>query len=350
MEGLKAGKSRLLFFVACAAVAVIAHGGSAASGGESDAAAGVETPAVSKSDGGTKWEVAEPPGPNDMIDIDTDRGTWMSLDVSPDGSDIIFDLLGDIYRIPIAGGEAEALTEGAPWDIQPRYSPDGRQIAFTSDRGGGDNIWIMDRDGGNRRQVTKEDFRLLNSPCWTPDGQYVAARKHFTSRRSMGAGEIWLYHVTGGGGVQMTKRPNDEKDLGEPAFSPDGRYLFYSQDVTPGSTFEYSKDSNTQIYVIQRLDRRTGEIERFVTGPGGSIRPTPSGDGRYLAFIRRVRFKSTLFLHEIESGAERALYDGLDRDMQETWAINGVYPGIAWTPDGRSIVFWASGRIQRIDI
>jgi Tol biopolymer transport system component len=118
----------------------------------------------------------------------------------------------------------------------------------------------------------------------------------------------------------MTKRPNDQKDLGEPAFSPDGRYLFYSQDVTPGTTFEYSKDSNTQIYVIHRLDRQSGEIERFVTGPGGAVRPTPSPNGRYLAFIRRVRFRTTLFLHEIESGAEWPLYDGLDRDMQETWA------------------------------
>ncbi|UCC97362.1 MAG: PD40 domain-containing protein [Phycisphaerales bacterium] len=297
-----------------------------------------------------KWEVAHPPGPADVVQIDTREGTWMSVDVSPDGLDIVFDLLGDIYRIPITGGEAEVLTEGVPWDMQPRYSPDGCCIAFTSDRGGGDNIWIMDRDGSNLRQVTKEDFRLLNSPAWTPDGQYIAARKHFTSRRSLGAGEIWLYHTSGGEGVQMTTRPNDQKDLGEPAFSPDGRYLFYSQDVTPGKTFEYSKDSNTQIYAIQRLDRQTGEIERFVTGPGGSVRPTPSPDGQYLAFIRRVRFKTTLFLHEIESGAEWPLYDKLDRDMQETWAIHGVYPNIAWMPKEPSIVFWAGGGIRRIDI
>jgi len=297
-----------------------------------------------------KWDVSNPPGPHDTIDIDTTEGTLMSVDVSPDGADIVFDLLGDIYRIPITGGQAEPLTEGLPWDIQPRYSPDGRYIAFTSDRGGGDNIWVMDRDGSNPRQVTTEDFRLLNEPVWTPDGRYIAARKHFTSGRSLGAGEIWLYHVAGGAGMQMTKRPNDQKDLGEPAFSPDGRYLYYSQDVTPGKTFEYSKDSNTEIYVIQRLDRETGDIDRFVTGPGGSIRPTPSPNGKYLAFIRRVRFKSTLFLQDIESGAEWPIYDGLDRDMQETWAINGLYPNIAWMPSSRSIVFWAGGKIQRIDV
>ena len=176
--------------------------------------------------------------------------------------------------------------------MQPRYSPDGKRIAFTSDQGGGDNIWVMDRDGKNPRQVTKESFRLLNSPAWTPDGEYIAARKHFTATRSLGAGEIWLYHRSGGDGLQMVKRPNDQKDLGEPAFSPDGRYLYYSQDITPGRSSSTTRTRTAQIYVIQRLDRQTGETEGYITGPGGSIRPTPSPDGKRMAFIRRVRGKT----------------------------------------------------------
>jgi imidazolonepropionase-like amidohydrolase/Tol biopolymer transport system component len=297
-----------------------------------------------------KWDVADPPGPKQDVAIDTDAGTWMSVDVSPDGRDIVFDLLGDIYLLPIAGGEAKALTSGMPWDEQPRFSPDSGSIAFTSDRGGGDNIWIMKRDGSDPQAVTKEDFRLLNSPAWTPDGQYIAARKHFTSTRSAGAGEIWLYHRSGGEGVQMTERPNDQKDLGEPAFSPDGRYLYYSQDVTPGKVFEYNKDPNREIYNIKRLDRTTDETEVFAGGPGGAIRPTPSPDGKSVAFIRRVRGKSVLHLAEVETGRERPLWDGLDRDLQETWAIHGVYPEMAWTPDSRAIVFWAGGKIQRLDV
>ena len=249
-----------------------------------------------------KWDVSNPPGPKYNVPIDTNQGTWMSVDVSPDGSQIAFDLLGDIYVIPIAGGEAKSLTSGMPWDEHPRFSPDGKWIAYTSDRDGGDNIWIMKSDGSDAQQVTKEDFRLLNSPTWTPDSDYIAARKHFTSTRSAGAGEIWLYHRTGGDGLQMTKRPNDQKDLGEPAFSPDGRYLFYSQDVTPGSRFQYNKDPNGEIYAIKRLDRVTGDTETFIAGPGGSIRPTPSPDGAQLAFIRRVRGKSVLFLANIETG------------------------------------------------
>lgn len=296
------------------------------------------------------WDVNAPMGPKHDISIDTRTGTWMNLDVSPDGKEVVFDLLGDLYTVPIEGGEAEALTIGMAWDEQPRFSPDGRWIAFTSDRSGGDNIWVMKRDGTDPRAVTKEDFRLVNSPAWAPDSEYLAVRKHFTSTRSAGAGEMWLYHRSGGEGLQMTKRPNEQKDAGEPAFSPDGRYLYYSQDTTPGQTFEYNKDPNKQIYVIQRLDRKTGETEAFITGPGGSIRPTPSHDGKSLAFVRRVRGKSVVYVADVESGAERPLYDGLDRDMQETWAIHGVYPSMAWTPDDAAIVFWAGGQIRKLNL
>ncbi|MCH9647031.1 MAG: amidohydrolase family protein [Deltaproteobacteria bacterium] len=297
-----------------------------------------------------EWDVSEPPLPTYEIDIDTEEGTWMSLDVSPEGDEIVFDLLGDIYRLPIDGGDAEPLTQGLAWDMQPSYSPDGKSIAFTSDRGGGDNIWTMARDGSDPQAVSEESFRLLNSPTWAPEGDFIAAHKHFSSRRSLGSGEIWLYHRSGGAGVQMTVKPNEQKDVGEPAFSPDGRYLYFSQDVTPGEVFQYSKDSNGQIYAIRRVDRETGEVENFVTGPGGAIRPTPSPDGRYLAFVRRVRFVSTLFLKDLRSGAEFPIYSPLERDMQETWAIHGVYPSMEWTPDSASLVFWSRGKIRRLDI
>ena len=301
-----------------------------------------------------KWNVEDPPGAETDVAIDVREGTWMSLDVSPDGAELCFDLLGDLYTLPIAGGEARALTQGMAWDMQPRYSPDGKWIAFTSDRGGGDNVWVVPRGGGEQRQITKEDFRLVNSPVWSPDGNFIAVRKHFTKHRSLGAGEIWLYHVAGGKGVQATEKPNDQKDVGEPAFSPDGKHIYFSQDVTPGPVFEYNKDPYGEIYAIKRLDRASGRIEKLVGGAGGAARPTPSPDGKTLAFIRRVGGvggqpgKTTLFVRDLESGAEHPLFAGLDRDMQETWAIHGVYPALAWTPDSRELVFWATGKLWRV--
>ncbi|HEY1130810.1 MAG TPA: amidohydrolase family protein [Roseateles sp.] len=299
------------------------------------------------------WNVNTPPGVARTATLDVKTGTWMSVDVSPDGKTLVFDLLGDLYSLPIAGGEAKALTHSIAWEQQARFSPDGKQIAFLSDAGGGDNLWVMNADGSQARAVTKEDFRLLNNPVWHPNGRYLLARKHYTGTRSAGSGEVWLYAVDADAaknkGVQLNEKPNWQKDLGEPAVSPDGKYLYYSQDTTPGRVFEYNKDSNGEIYKIFRQDLADGSVEPFVTGPGGAVRPTPSPDGRYLAFVRRIRNQSTLFLKDLQTGVERPAWSGLSRDLQEIWAMWGVYPSFAWMPGSKEIVVWAEGRIWRVD-
>lgn len=298
------------------------------------------------------WDVNAIPGESRDITIDTHSGTWMSVDVSPDGQTVAFDLLGDIYVLPIEGGEAKSINSGHAWSMQPRFSPSGSEIAFTSDAGGGDNIWIMKSDGSDAEQLTNESFRLLNNPSWSPDGEYIAAKKHFTTSRSAGTGEIWLYHRNGGGGVAVVERPNEmhQKAVGETAFSADGRYIYYSLDQTPGGSFVYAQDSNGEVMAIRRFDLQKGESELFVSGAGGSVRPTPSPDGKYLAFVRRIRGESALFVKDLENGSEYPVFEGLDKDLQEVWGTHGAYPGMDWMPDSKSIVFWAGGNIKRVDI
>ena len=284
------------------------------------------------------------------VPINVDEGSWIDLDVSPDGRTIAFSLLGDIYTMPIAGGTPSRIADGLAWEVQPRFSPDGRRIAFTSDRGGGDNIWLMNADGSDKRQVSKEKFRLLTQPTWSPDGRFIAARKHFTTQRSAGTGEIWLYHVSGGAGVPLIERANPQfqKELGEPAFSPREQAIYYTRNTTPGNTFEYAQNSLTGIFAIERYDMKTGEVTTAVSGYGGAISPAPSPDGKHMAFIRREEGQSKLFVKNLETGAEREIYGALDLDLQETWGITGLYPKMAWTPDSGSIVFWAGGKLNRI--
>ena len=225
-----------------------------------------------------KWDVNRPLGARiRQVPINVDEGSWMDVDVSPDGRRVVFTLLGDIYTMPIEGGAATRIAEGLAWEVHPRFSPDGTRIAFTSDRGGGDNIWLMNANGSDKRQVTKEDFRLLNQPTWSPDGRFIVAKKHFTTGRSLGTGEIWLYHVSGGGGVLLVKRASEQhqKELGEPVFSPDGKSVYYTRNVTPGPIFQYAQDSNTNLFHIERYDLATGEVLAAVSGPGGSVRPAP---------------------------------------------------------------------------
>ena len=264
----------------------------------------------------------------------------------------MFDLLGDIYTMPAAGGEAQCLQSGLALDIQPRFSPDGKQISFTSDRAGGDNIWVMNAaDGSNPKQITKENFRLLNNAIWTPDGNYLIARKHFTSGRSLGAGEFWKYHTAGNTtGTQLTTRKNDQQDVNEPTISPDGRYLYYAEDVYSGGFFQYNKDPNSQIYAIKRLDLLKNETKTIISGAGGASRPQLSRDGKLLAFVRRVRTQTVLYIHNLESGEQYPIYAQLSKDQQEAWCLFGTYSNFSWMPDNQSIVFWAKGKIWNINI
>ena len=192
---------------------------------------------VAESADAAKWSVTAPQGATiRQVPIRTDEGTWMDVDVSPDGGTLAFALLGDIYTMPISGGTPKRIADGLAWDVQPRFSPDGSRIAYTSDSGGGDNIWVMNANGSDKRQVTKESFRLLNQPTWSPDGRFIAAKKHFTTGRSAGTGEVWLYHVSGGTGVALVERASEQlqKELGEPIYAPDGSAIYYTRNVSPG--------------------------------------------------------------------------------------------------------------------
>lgn len=297
-----------------------------------------------------KWDIEKYQGTTKNFSITTNEGTWMNLDVSPDGKEIVFDLLGDIYVMPITGGTAKLLSGGIAYEVQPRFSPNGKYISYTSDRSGADNIWIMDRNGNNKKQITKETFRLLNNATWMPNSEYIVARKHFTASRSLGAGEMWMYNIYGGDGIQLTKRKNDQQDAGEPNISPDGRYLYFSEDVSPDPFFQYSKDPNGTIYAIRQLDLQTGKLTNLIREQGGSIRPQSSPDGNYIAYVKRIRLRSVLFIQNLKTGEEYQLYDDMTKDQQETWAIFGVYPNFAWTPDSKKIIFYAKGKIKQIEL
>src|SRR5215470_7625697 len=189
-------------------------------------------PAITPAAEEAKKEQPLPLKPARNVDFTTTEGTWLSLDVSPDGKNIVFELVGDLYAIPFSGGEAHKLTSGMGFNSQPRYSPDGKKIAFLSDRGGAENVWIADADGSNPKQLSQDQQSEFASPVWTPDGNYVIASR-FT-QFPIGASELWMYHVKGGAGVQVTKskaRPDTPGSAMRPEISPDGNLLVYATRV-----------------------------------------------------------------------------------------------------------------------
>ena len=306
-----------------------------------------------KKDKEPEWDINDPPVDRESIDIKTNQTTWSNVDVSPDGKWMIFDMLGDIYKVPLEGGQAQPLTNSIAWDFQARFSPDGRSIAFISDRDGADNIWIMDPKGENPQQVSKETMNLVHSPAWSPDGRFIAVKKGFTSSRSIPGGSIWAYHVNGGKGTQirdLLHGKGSQKNITEPAYSRDGRYLYYSLDATKGKTWQYNKDSTGEIFVIRRLNLNTGKEEDIVGGPGGAVAPRISPNGKLLAFVKRVEMDSALYIKDLVSGVESRIYLGLDRDLQESSGDHGNTPQYAFTPDNKALVFWAKGHFHKVDI
>ena len=220
---------------------------------------------------------------------------------------LIFELLGDLYRVPIAGGDATRITDGTPYDAQPRVSPDGKWIAFISDRNGSDNLWIAKIDGTEPRKLSSESQDAVISPAWTPDSQYVIAsmrgdRRHAAAhvphqrrqrhRRSRvlrrpaargGAG-------TGGGAAGPTR-------LGA-SVSPDGRYLFVAQAGTGTGLARWQ---------VARLDMRSGDADVITQAEGGGMRPLVSPDGKLVVYATRYETKTGLRVRNLETGADRWL-------------------------------------------
>ena len=89
---------------------------------------------------------------------------------------------------------------------------------------------------------------------------------------------------------------------------------------------------------------------RITGGPGGAARPQISRDGTKLAFVKRVRTKSVLYVHDLKTGEEWPIYDDLNKDQQEAWAIFGVYTNFNWMPNDEDIVIWAGGKFKKINI
>jgi len=283
------------------------------------------------------------------IEFTTDEGTWISLDVSPDGKTIAFELLGDIYTLPIAGGEAKLIDGGMAFDSQPKFSPDGKWIAFLSDRDGNENVWIMRADGSDAKQLSKESSGEFASPSWSPDGNYV-----FVSKAGFGINtfEIWMYHVQGGSGVQVTKAkpapttPRQERHnaIGVVA-SADGKYLYYA--MRHGG---FAYNAQLPLWQIARRDRKTGDEDVLLQQLESSFRPALSPDGTQILYVTRYETESGLRVRNLQSGEDRWVKYPITRDDQESRFTRDLFPGYAFLPDGKEIVYNQNGKIRRLNL
>jgi len=272
------------------------------------------------------------------IKFSTNTGTWMSLDVSPDGKTIVFDMMGDIYAIPIEGGTATQMTKGMAYDVHPRFSPDGKHLVFISDKSGSDNIWTLNLESKEDKQITKEKKHNFFSAEWTPDGQYIVGSK---GRRNI---KIHIYHKDGGGGDQLFGEPKNIKAI-DVAFAPNGKLLYFSR---RNNAWNY----NAQLpqYQIGTYDMQDGDLARITSRYGSAFTPTLSGDGKWLVYGSRFEAETGLVLRDLDTGTEDWLAYPVQRDEQESIAGLGVLPAMSFTPDNQNLVVSYGGKIYKINI
>lgn len=276
--------------------------------------------------------------PTRKIDYTTQEGSWMSLDVSPDGKTIVFDLMGDLYTMPAEGGKATALTRGLAYDVHPRYSPDGKKILFISDRSGADNVWYFDFEKNDTIQLTNDQNQYFPDACWTPDGNYVVYSK---GRRNI---KLYMVHKKGGSGIQLIESPSNLKTI-DPAVSADGRYVYFS-----ARTNAWSYNAILPQYEIGVYDKETGKTNFITSRYGSGFTPVLSKDGKWMVYGSRYEDKTGLVLRDLKTGDEKWLAYPVQRDEQESIAPLGVLPAMCFTPDSKALIASFGGKFYRIQI
>ena len=284
------------------------------------------------------------------IKFTTDEGTWISLDVSPDGKQIVFDLLGHIYIMPITGGDAREITSGQGFDSMPHFSPDGLRIVFISDRNGAENVWIANNDGTHLARLTDDQQSNFAEPIWSRDGQSVIVARH--DEPLFSTWELWMYYVNGGTGVQITKSepptvpPDKRINYIEPQLSPDGKYIYYTR--RPGAFKVY--DDTYPLSQIARRNLLTGDEDILTDAIGSGIRAVLSPDGSELVYGTYHEGETALRIMNLTTGDDHWLKFPVQHDMQETLITEGTLPGYSFTPDGKDLIVFYGGKIHRLNV
>ena len=290
-------------------------------------------------------KVALPLTPARWARFTTSQGTWISLDVSPDGQTIAFDLLGDLYKIPITGGHATRLTSGLAYDMQPRFSPDGKTLVYVSDQSGDDNLHLIGIDGSGQRQLTFDRGGSWISPDWSPDGEYIVGSHGAADAYSLFPIEqLWMVNVHGGIGLPLTEAPGGLRMLGA-SFTPDGRYIWYAQ-----RQGQWQYNAIFPQYELAVYDREGGTRTTMTSRFGSAFRPAVSPDGKWLAYATRQDTSTGLRIRELATGEEKWVAYPIQHDDQESRAMMDALPGYSWMPDSKSIVLSYGGKIWRVPV
>nr|MBA3672744.1 PD40 domain-containing protein [Gemmatimonadaceae bacterium] len=297
-------------------------------------------------------EASRPSAPAQQLT--SGAGQDLQVAVAPDGNRLVYATLhqnADLWRLPVTPqgavvGVPEPLVATTREDSRGEWSPDGRQVAFNSDRAGPMNVWIHSLATGTNRQVTSGpggDFQ----PSWSPDGRLLA---FFSSRGGQTETDIWTVDIGTGVLSQLTR--NRSIDI-NPFFSPDGRDIVFQSDASGRLELWLMRTDGSSLRQLTRIGA-TGHFVRWradgfiyfrspsstgllrVSPTGGEPRVVAADVGSHMSFSpdgeRYVDVKGHKVLSlYAKRGAPRKLFEFEDAEVRIDYPV--------WSPDGRSLLF-----------
>jgi len=211
----------------------------------------------------------------------------------------------DILAIPLrpgglsATGPAVPLVNSTALEVHPRFSPDGKQLAFVSDRDGSQELWLADADGGNQKQVTSLGAYIMGFPRWSPCGQQIAFHAWVPDKP-----QIYVLDVAGGLPRQIT---NEGRGTATPSWSDDGKTLYVGK-MNPGR------------WLVYKVPAQGGKEEPVFSGEGGF--PVAAPGGKLLLYAKTNSFG--IFARALDQDSASSVEERLVDDYLPP--NGGIYP------------------------
>lgn len=253
--------------------------------------------------------------PTRTISFTTDEGSYMNVDISPDGKTLLFDLLGDLYSVPVVGGKAMQLTHSIALNLRPVWSPDGKNIAYISDISGSFHLNIMDLGGKFHKTLgrSREELYYGFEPLWTPDCHYIAIGDSF-------------YALTGGNiyaGIPLKRFVR---------FSQNGQ-LLYGLDSGEICVYNRVNKTKTNLFPVSR------KFESVVLSP----------DTRWLCYIVDSNSQKCLIIRDLINHTDRILVSALI-EKNPHYVPEMPPRRYSFSSDSQSIFIAYGGKIHHINI
>ena len=237
----------------------------------------------------------------------------------------------EIYVMEVDGNNQQRLTNNPNWDTQPSWSPDGKRIAFRSDRDGNDEIYVMDTDGDNPQNLTN-DPNDDSSPSWSPDGERIVFSSNRDGNRDGNRANYEIYVMDADGNNQQRLTDNDFFDIA-PSWSPDGKRIAFMS--RREGHFIGEGGLSTEIYV---MDADGGNEQRLTNNRKRDTSPSWSPDGKWIVFSSDRKGDGVnyeIYVMDADGGNLQRLTNNRVNDRSPSWSPDGERIVFASNPDGK---------------